>query len=1012
MRKQIGRLSLVAAAIIGFSFALSSIFTSKRDSYNDDFPRVRSTFSPKASLDKKEGRDLYFFNMLRDPASGKIPENIRSRELRFAENFDSRKRGRAVVSADYDWKEAGPNDVGGRTRAIGIDKRNSNIILAGGVSGGLYRSTDKGTTWTLVNDPNEYNGITSIAQDPRAGEEDVWYYATGEFTGNSATAQGGSASYSGNGLFKSTDNGLSWSLISGTDSDVTKWNKEYDYVSKIMVSPTSGNIFVCANGFGIMKYNVTANTDAISLGGINNHYWADIDIDASGNIIAFLSESRSSSVATPTNSPGIYRSTDDGATWTRIGSDSDMNAQYDRGLIRIAPSNTNVAYLFMVDNKEPYFYKIDIAGGSIIDRTSNVNETYQGYTSGQTKIYERLGKQGAYNMTLAVHPTDENFVIAGSTSLFRSKDGFATKPSVNYTWIGGYGNRISNTFIYPNHHPDCHVTAFSPDNSGAVWSGHDGGLSYAADAKLDTESFFTWTDKNKGYNITQFYTVALPHRPDDQNLFMGGTQDNGSPMFTFNGTATSASSDRSSGDGSFCAFGKDYYYASSQNGTLVRWKGSRYILAHPLGAKQQQLFIHPFEMDENNEKIIYYPARGDLYINPDISKIPEGTASADGTTINWTKINVAPSGYIITALASTTNPANILYVAAYSTSGTPKIYKIESPANSKNRKITELNISGVQGGVYPHDLYVNPLDGNEFIVVFSNYNITGVYHTTDGGASFNAIEGDLTGDASNPGPSIRTAAIVNHGDTKIYYLGTSTGLYKTKTLNGASTAWVKVKSDIIGSVIVNDIDVNPSDGKIAVGTHGRGIFAGSSNYGLYVKKMIDNQYLKVNQKTSVDIDLNGVFGGASSFDIVVDSNSNTDFLTTSISGSTLTVTIKADVEAEGTIVLKATDGGKFVKTSFVVSTVSETDPSPVNTEKSNEFKIYPNPTRGISNIIMENEISENVIIEVINSNGQVILRKETNNYIETIDISNSPTGIYFVKVSNGTKTGISKLIKR
>jgi hypothetical protein len=237
-------------------------------------------------------------------------------------------------------------------------------------------------------------------------------------------------------------------------------------------------------------------------------------------------------------------------------------------------------------------------------------------------------------------------------------------------------------------------------------------------------------------------------------------------------------------------------------------------------------------------------------------------------------------------------------------------------------------------------------------------------------------------------------------------------LYKTKTLNGASTAWVKVKSDIIGSVIVNDIDVNPSDGKIAVGTHGRGIFAGSSNYGLYVKKTIDNQYLKVNQKTSVDIDLNGVFGGASSFDIVVDSNSNTDFLTTSISGSTLTVTIKADVEAEGTIVLKATDGGKFVKTSFVISTVSETDPSPVNTEKSNEFKIYPNPTRGISNIIMENEISENVIIEVINSNGQVILRKETNNYIETIDISNSPTGIYFVKVSNGTKTGISKLIKR
>ncbi len=1007
MRKQIGRLSLVVAAIIGFSFALSIIFTGKRDSINDDFPKVRSTFSPKASLDEKEGRDRYFFNMLKDPTTGRIPDNIRSRELKFAESFDSRKRGREVVSADYDWKEAGPNDVGGRTRAIGIDKRNSSIILAGGVSGGLYRSTDKGTNWTLVNDPNEYNGITSIAQDPRAGHEDTWYYATGEFTGNSAMAQGWSASYSGNGLFKSTDNGLSWSLITGTDSDVTKWNKAYDYVSKIMVSPTSGNLFVCANGFGIIKFNVTSNTDAISLGGANNHYWADIDIDAAGNIIGFLSESRSSSIATPTNSPGVYRSTNDGSTWTRIGSDSDLNAEYDRGLVRIAPSNTDIAYLFMVNDKEPYFYKIDIAGGNIINRTSNANGSYPGASS---SIIEKLGKQGDYNMTLAVHPTDENFVIAGSTSLFRSNDGFATKPTSSYSWIGGYGNPATGAFMYPNHHPDCHVTVFVPDNSGAVWSGHDGGLSYAANAKLDTESFFTWSDKNTGYNITQFYTVALPHYPDTENVFIGGTQDNGSPLFIFNGTTTSQSYDKSSGDGSFCSFGKDYYYASSQKGTLVRWGKSKYSIVHPSQATGQ-MFIHPFELDENNTNVIYYPAKGDLYINSDISEVPD--ALQNGTMINWSKINVAPSGYTITALASTTNPSNILYVTAYSSSNIPKIYKIENPANSKSRKITEINISGAKSGIYPHDLYVNPINGNEFIVVFSNYNITGAYHTTNGGDSYTSIEGDLAGDVSNPGPSIRTVAIVNHGDTKIYYLGTSTGLYKTKTLDGASTAWIKVKSDLIGSVIVNDIDVNPSDGKIAIGTHGRGMFAGYSKYGLYVKKKIDNQYLKVNAKASIDIDLSGVFGGAGSFEIVVDGNSNTDFLTTSISGSTLTVTIKPDVEQEGTIVLKATDGAKFVKTSFVVSTVGESSgTSSVNTFNKEEFKIYPNPTKGISNVILKSEVSDNITIEVINSKGQVVLSKKTNNYIETIDISNRPTGLYFVKVTNGAKSGISKLIKK
>ena len=77
------------------------------------------------------------------------------------------------------WSEIGPYDVGGRTRGLAIDQRNSNILMAGGASGGIWKSTDGGKTWMLKSNPGENLGVTDIVQHPNS--LNTWYYTTGEY---------------------------------------------------------------------------------------------------------------------------------------------------------------------------------------------------------------------------------------------------------------------------------------------------------------------------------------------------------------------------------------------------------------------------------------------------------------------------------------------------------------------------------------------------------------------------------------------------------------------------------------------------------------------------------------------------------------------------------------------------------------------------------------------------------------------------------------------------------------
>lgn len=1085
----------LSALLIGSTLLIETKQTPER-------PRVKSTFSPKSIKQEKAGRDEYFFNMLKDPATNEIPRNIRSKELSFSKELDKNTatslRGESI---GFDWKEAGPNDVGGRTRALGIDVRNSDVIIAGGVSGGVYRSTDKGANWTLVNNPDEYNGITSIAQDTRDGHQDTWYYTTGEFAGNSASAQGWSAGYYGNGMYKSTDNGVSWSLVTNTDSNLAKWDSDFDYVSKVKVNPTTGSVYICSNGIGLIRLGEGAdiNNKKLVLGKVNAYYWCDIDIHYDGTIIAFLSQSKPSN-GVQDKAPGVYISSDDGENFTMITKPSTFPKIFDRGLVRISPSNKNIAYLFMVDGETPYFFKIDLAAKTMEDRSANIGEEYQGFIS-WNKV--KLGAQGDYNMTLAIHPTDENFVIVGNTCLFRSKDAFISKPNVFYTWIGGYGNQATGNFQHPNHHPDCHITVFDPNNPNQVWSGHDGGLSFCSDITKETNSssYVQWINKNKGYNITQFYNVAINHTAEGDE-FVGGAQDNGSPYFEFNGATATPSEDMSSGDGSYCAITPNYIYASSQYGKITRQtKGSNaWTRVNPSGLDDyDKLFIHPYCIDQNNNNIMYYPVKGNLWVNSNLSAIP--SSQQNGSLVNWKQFTVAYSGKI-TTLASSVEPANIVYVATYSNYGNPEVYKIENPLE-ETRVITNVSIPTAASGSYSHDIAINPEDANEFIVVLSNYNIKGLYHTIDGGKNYTCIEGNLEGTSDITGPSLRSAAINVKSGNKKYFVGTSTGLYSTSALDGDNTIWEKVEKELIGSVIVNDIDLNHVNGNMAIGTHGRGIFsAKNANSFIYaenpisdivmnggteeiiVKKSLSDVFkgngifeysvtedsdnsllsaeivgneivlkikpntsgkaiikvkcstkeaytfdsfsievviptvknlkfitdfrLSVNEKSSFEIDLLEYFDGGINYE--VSNNSNPELITTSFVDSKLIMKIKPDLAGESVINIKCSNHfNSYVLQSFkiIVSAVTA-----IENTLSNKFKVYPNPSNGVSFVEVDESKLSGSLLKVVNSNGKVVFETILQGSKTSVDISNQPQGIYFFKISKGNDKGVKKVIRK
>ncbi len=848
-----------------------------------------------------ELRAKYDFDMLKNPVTGIIPANIVNEELTFAKTIPERgsgANGAARLTALNTYFPCGPNNQGGRTRALAYDVRyngtTNQVLIAGGVSGGIMRSTDGGNTWTRVSPDNQVHNVTCVAQDPRPGNQDTWYAGGGEPYGNSASELG--AVYNGYGLYKSTDNGATWtqlplntitdyngSLLAAGSMDI--FDNPFDYVHKIIVDSLTGNVYIACHR-RLVRTSDGGNTFQTVFGSgvaaTSDDGQMDVVITRTGKLLLAVNGGNPD----PTLR-GVWTSaTGNLNNWTRIAGGATLGVDsvaswransYPIGtapiskriLMAMAPSNQNIVYVLYEnglsnsapDNSpEADMFKLDMTSGNT---WTNLSANMPNFPGGSNSGTNPFTIQGGYDLFITVKPDNPNFVLLGGTSLYRSTDGFSTASyNTTLSWIAGYGNTMPNLTFYTNSHPDFHNAVFNPTNFNEVIVANDGGLQKTSNITATTAGTepVTWSNLNN-YMTLQYYNVSMDPG-SGRNNFLGGAQDNGTQFrdkMQLIGTLASDSNNHVKilgGDGGHCGMSplsanQQFFYASSDLGNLLRFKVSATPATNNITPRHLTTdgtpgefgeFVTNFLLDPDNTEDLYYVNFNRLFRTTSASTV-------DSTT--WTELTGVsaavnpgnPNGGMnigIRALAKSRGPyttSHTLYIGT--TNG--KIFRLDNPRNASTAT-TPIDITPVAlvSGSNVQDIAVNPNNDDEIMAVVSNYGVAGIWWTNNAKAAtptwYNA-SGNLTL------PSMRSAVIVikkdasNNPSTE-YYVGTSVGLYSAvnigTTLTGSGTpAWQREGGSVLNFAVVQSLAYRPVDNVLVVGTHGNGMyytFLGSPNY--------------------------------------------------------------------------------------------------------------------------------------------------------------------------------------
>jgi len=644
-------------------------------------------------------------------------------------------------------KELGPDNIGGRTRALLVDSENNSHLLAGGVSGGLWASNDKGLTWSALDDDAPSLSVTAITQNPFNPKE--IYYTTGERN------TGVYINYDGNGIFRSTDGGLSFSQIDS--SDISAFNKTWD----IVYSRTDKNTFyVATNASGLFR-TTDKGKSFHQIYKSGQKAVNDVDVLPNGRVYFSV------------DGVGVFYFDESETPDIKEYPVGLADGTFARCLIEPSESNPNIIYAA--------FSGTDLNSLKGIYKSTDAGETWTEMANPQDRGVRYQFTW--YCFTLAVQPTNPNFVICS-----------AQEPS--YSTNGG-----TSWKDMVNAHADYHNVTWIP-NSNDYYVLCDGGI-----YQYNTiTTGITANDRNNGYNVTQFY--AGYYSPSGDEVIVGA-QDNWTNL---NSGGGSSFSQILGGDGAFNAIDNtgDIVYASSQNGNIRRWNVNRWVniynsLAATVGSSDFW-FINPFEINPVDGEQLYFPTKN--YI-----------ARTTNKGSSWSRItNQIPGSIFAVGMTPEDNPtvyfggqSGILY----------RINKAKTASAGTEFKMFTLAPATARGG-FVGNIEVDPNEPSTIYLALSNFSTLPRIWKVEKADTDKPEWTDISGNLPSSLPVNWIEVDPDNSDNIM--VATDYGLYVT---GDGGRFWHKETQ--IPNVYVSMVRLRASDRKLFVFTYGRGVWTATLN---------------------------------------------------------------------------------------------------------------------------------------------------------------------------------------
>lgn len=677
----------------------------------------------------------------------------------------------------------------GRINCMAFHPTDANTLWVGVAQGGIWKTTDLGTSWVPLNNDLPILRISDISIDPN--NTDIMYLSIGDYAylGVALETDGRKRNtHYGMGVYKSTNGGQNWSPTGLSFS-----NADFDgsLTRRVFVNPSNSQNLLAAGTHGVWR----SMDGGAAWTQVNDSLIWDIEQDPSNANTLYASSGYSGYL--DEGSAAIHKSTDFGVTWTTLNTGIPPKNAVQRIELAISSQDPNYIYAFTCDMNRGFYglYRSTNAGTSWTLRSTTPN-ILNGSPHGSG-----FGGQGAYDMAIVVDPTNKDRIYTGGINLWGSLDGGVTWDGVSY-WRDTYG---------PTVHADQHFLAYNPLNS-QYFLCNDGGLyrtsnivvgSWVSATNSPSYNWPTqWTRMSTGMNTTSFYRVGV-NQNDPDNL-IAGAQDNATYYLSFGNWYNIIG-----GDGMDCFLHptiSDYLFGSWQYGTLMSSQDGGYNTTWlNSDITESGEWIVPWFLDPQNSNTVY-AGYGNVW-----------KSTSSGST--WVPISSFPNvpqmgqANLISAMAISPSNSNYLYAAqrVQHGFGEPGALQVTTNGGSTWQDRT----AGLPDSLYFTWVTVDDQDPDIAWLTCGGFTDGAkVYKTTDAGQSWNNISLNL--------PNLPANCIVQHNGkpNNPVYVGTDVGVWYT---NDTLTQW-ELYSDDLPNVIVSDLEIRYVDEKLVGATFGRGLW--------------------------------------------------------------------------------------------------------------------------------------------------------------------------------------------